>query len=126
MGGHIESGHRGRSEGTVNKICGIEGDPELYSYARHPNILQFLPAWTGHVGAKVLHFTSMVVNKPPDTGMGSSRHPPHQDLWFWPLRPANLMVAAWTALEPCTRENGCLFALPGSHRGPLQRHDHPT
>lgn len=124
--GCIKAGRTERSELTVNKIAGTECDPILSGYASHPSVLRYIPAWTGKVGAKVLPFSPMVVNKPPDVGSGSSRHPPHQDLWFWPLRPANLMVAAWTALEPCTRENGCLFVLPGSHRGALEVHERPA
>jgi len=27
-----------------------------------------------------------------------------------------MVVAAWTAMERVTRENGCLIAVPGSHR----------
>ena len=41
------------------------------------------------------------------------------------LRPAEKIVATWTAISPCTRENGCLAVIPGSHRGPLRRHGDP-
>ena len=43
------------------------------------------------------------------------RHPPHQDLYYFPFRPADRIVAAWTAIEPCDVENGCLYVSPGSH-----------
>lgn len=58
----------------------------------------------------------MFINKPPDLGKGSSRHPPHQDLLYFPFRPANLMCASWTALQQITQANGCLYVLPGSHK----------
>lgn len=39
----------------------------------------------------------MFINKPPNMG-GSSRHPFHQDLAYFPFRPANRIVAAWASL----------------------------
>lgn len=110
---------------TINKVQNLESDAILYSYARHPELLRLLPAFTGSSGAKVVPFSSMVVNKPPDAGLGTSRHPLHQDLWFMPIRPASRIVAAWTALQPCNRTNGALFAVPGTHREPLLRHVKP-
>jgi phytanoyl-CoA hydroxylase len=61
----------------------------------------------------------MLINKPPGV---DGRHPLHQDLLYFPFRPADRIVATWTALEACTRENGCLVAVPGSHKGELQKH----
>lgn len=28
-------------------------------------------------------------------------------------------------MEPVTKYNGCLFVLPGTHKGPLLQHDYP-
>lgn len=54
------------------------------------------------------------------------RHPPHQDLYYMPIRPANRIVAAWTAMEPCDSENGCLYVAPESHRADrLYEHSYP-
>lgn len=54
------------------------------------------------------------------------RHPPHQDLYYFPLRPADHIVAAWTAIERCDKQNGCLYVAPGSHTlGTLRAHDYP-
>ena len=66
-----------------------------------------------------------LINKPPDTGSLSSRHPLHQDLHYFPFRPADRICAAWTAMEKITAENGCLIVLPGSHKSTLQKHDYP-
>lgn len=68
---------------------------------------------------------TMLINKPPDAGAETSRHPLHQDLHYFPFRPADRIVCAWTAMETVTRENGCLVVLPGSHRGMLQPHEYP-
>jgi len=64
----------------------------------------------------------MLINKPPNV---DGRHPLHQDLLYFPFRPADKIVASWTALEPVTRENGCLVVLPESHRGELLKHGNP-
>lgn len=46
-----------------------------------------------------------------------------QDLLYFPFRPADLIVGAWTAMETVDTENGCLVVLPGTHkRGELLRH----
>ena len=59
------------------------------------------------------------------SGKKTSRHPLHQDLHYFPFRPSNSIVCAWTAMEHIDRNNGCLVVLPGTHKGPLQPHDYP-
>jgi phytanoyl-CoA hydroxylase len=44
----------------------------------------------------------------------------HQDAAFLYTEPLSV-VGLWLALEDATRENGCLWALPGGHSGPLRR-----
>ncbi|CAF4602605.1 unnamed protein product [Rotaria sp. Silwood1] len=68
---------------------------------------------------------TMLINKPPDVGKKTSRHPLHQDLYFFPFRPADRIVCAWTAMEHTYRENGCLAVLPGTHKGTLEQHIYP-
>lgn len=58
-------------------------------------------------------------------GTLTSRHPLHQDLYYFPFRPAEDVVAAWTAMERVNRANGCLVVIPGSHKGDLMEHDYP-
>jgi phytanoyl-CoA hydroxylase len=43
----------------------------------------------------------------------------HQDATFLYTEPQN-MLGLWFALEDATAENGCLWALPGGHRGGLR------
>ncbi|CAF3959225.1 unnamed protein product [Rotaria sp. Silwood2] len=66
-----------------------------------------------------------LINKPPDAGKKTSRHPLHQDLYFFPFRPADRIVCAWTAMEHTYRENGCLAVLPGTHKGKMEQHVYP-
>lgn len=44
----------------------------------------------------------------------------HQDATFLYTEPLSV-VGLWFALEDATLENGCLWALPGGHLGPLRR-----
>ena len=49
----------------------------------------------------------------------------HQDLHYFPMRPAEKIVCSWTAMQKVNRENGCLVVLPGTHKGKLLQHDYP-
>jgi hypothetical protein len=44
-----------------------------------------------------------------------------QDLHYFPFRPADRIVCAWTAMERINNENGCLIVLPGTHKGVLHQ-----
>ena len=43
----------------------------------------------------------------------------HQDATFLHTEPPSVL-GFWFALEDATTENGCLYAAPGGHRGPLR------
>jgi len=102
------------------KIQDFHNDPVLFDgYARHPDLLAWVEALIGP-DLKSIH--TMLINKPPGV---DGRHPLHQDLLYFPFRPADSIVASWTALEPCTRENGCLVVVPGSQHGELLQHENP-
>lgn len=60
---------------------------------------------------------SMYMVKAPGTG---GEVAPHQDTTFLHTEPETL-VGLWFALADADRHNGCLWALPGAHRGPLRR-----
>ena len=104
----------------IAKIQDFEKDPELYSYALEPALLDCIESLIGH---EVLSIHTMLINKPPGV---DGRHPPHQDLFYFPFRPADAIVATWTAINPCREKNGCLFAIPGSHKGELREHGEPN
>lgn len=48
----------------------------------------------------------------------------HQDLIYFPFRPADYVIGAWTAMQRVDRSNGCLEVLPGSHRFGNEVKDH--
>ncbi len=114
--GKVEVGTRAEA---VAKIQDYEKDPVLDSYTTHPRILDAIECIVGH-DVQTIH--TMLINKPPNV---DGRHPIHQDLLYFPFRPADRIVASWTALERVNKENGCLVVVPGSHRGGLLTHENP-
>ncbi|XP_022659970.1 phytanoyl-CoA dioxygenase, peroxisomal-like isoform X1 [Varroa destructor] len=107
---------------VVNKLQDLFFDEELWEYCTCPRVLDWVEAF---VGKDQMAVHTMLINKPPDTGALTSRHPLHQDLHYFPFRPADRVVCAWTAIERVNRENGCLVGIPGSHKGLLLEHVYP-
>jgi phytanoyl-CoA hydroxylase len=108
-----------RPADAVAKVQDFDGDPVLRTYTEHPRLLEFVEPI---VGGDIVSIHCMLINKPPGV---DGRHPFHQDLLYFPFRPADRILGAWTALEPVDRENGCLSVVPGSHRGGLSKHVNP-
>ena len=104
---------------AVNKILSFENDPVLWPFATDERVLGCV---RDLLGPELRTLSTNVFNKPPGV---DSRHPLHQDLRYFALRPADGIVAIWTAIHSCTRENGCLAVIPGSHRGELAEHADP-
>jgi hypothetical protein len=88
---------------------------------RHPLIVSAL---TSLIGPNVKAMQSMLFIK----SEGEPGQAWHQDEMFIPTRDRSL-TAAWLALDDATKENGCLWVLPGSHRPgvlyPNREHDDP-
>ncbi|KAM4039179.1 phytanoyl-CoA dioxygenase, peroxisomal [Anomaloglossus baeobatrachus] len=107
---------------AITKVQDFQELPELFRYCSLPRILEYVECF---IGPNIMSMHTMLINKPPDAGKKTSRHPLHQDLHYFPFRPADLMVCAWTAMERIDRSNGCLVVLPGTHKGVLKQHDYP-
>ncbi len=103
-------------EAAIAKIQDFDGDEVLRTYTEHPKILREVASLSGE---NIVSIHNMLINKPPGV---DGRHPLHQDLLYFPFRPADRIIASWTALEKATRENGCLAVVPGSHHGELLPH----
>lgn len=76
-----------------------------------------LKALTKAIGfADPLLLQSMVICKQPYIGGEVN---PHQDSTFLYTSPESC-VGFWLAMEDATIENGCMWAAPGAHTGPLR------
>ena len=82
--------------------------PVTLDVMRHPAAVEAL---TRVIGPDVKAMQSMLFIK----AEGKPGQAWHQDEFFIPTRDRSL-TAIWIALDDATVENGCLWALPGSHR----------
>jgi phytanoyl-CoA hydroxylase len=97
---------------AVNKIGHAlhDLDPSFRAFSRSPRICSLLRSLNY---AKPLPVQSMYILKGPRIGGEVS---PHRDDSFLATEPRPSVVGLWLALEPADRSNGCLWAVPGSHR----------
>jgi len=109
-------------EQAVTKIQNFQSYDPLFDYCSLPEITNYVQCFTS---PNIMAVHTMLINKPPDPGLKTSRHPLHQDLHYFPFRPADRIVCSWTAMEKINRANGCLVVLPGTHQGELKQHDYP-
>ena len=87
---------------------GVTGSQNFLQLAMHPPIIDLVEQL---IGPDIILWGCHVFCKPASEGYET---PWHQDGHYWPIRPlANCTV--WVALEPSTKENGCLRVIPGSH-----------
>ena len=103
----------------VNKLLCFENDETLFAFAREPELVEAVQSL---IGEEIYSLSSNVFNKPPGV---DGRHPFHQDLRYFRLRPADGIVGVWTAMLPATREHGCLSVIPGSHKEGMLDHALP-
>lgn len=110
-------GHKGD---TLNyrKIEGLEFDPLFLKYMQRP---VFRDICAGIYGAEteIAIFRAMFMNKPAGQG---TLLPWHQDRWSYLDRDPLLTI--YTALDPATRENGCVQIIRGSHKFGLLNPEH--
>lgn len=112
---------RSFAEGTLRyrKIQGLESDPLFSPLVRRPLIAEICARVYG-AHAPVSIFRAMVMNKPAGQGTFLPWHQDGGDVWKLDRDP---LVTIWVALDPATRENGCLEVVPGTHRlGLLSAH----
>jgi len=101
---------------AINKIGHAQHDldPVYGRFARAP-VLADLAADLGFTAPLLLQ--SMHIFKQPHIGGEVTCH---QDATFLGTTP-DTVVGFWFALEDATLDNGCLWAEPGGHRGPLRK-----
>ncbi len=89
-------------------------DPVFDRFSRTPE-LAVVADEIGLVDPLLLQ--SMYIFKPPRIGGEVTCHQDATFLWTDPIS----VVGFWFALQDATLENGCLWAQPGGHRGPLRQ-----
>jgi hypothetical protein len=80
----------------------------LYDLSTHPEILNRMISLYGP--DLLLWRTNFFIKH-----KGKNAIPWHQDFNYWPLEPP-IIISAWIAIDPSTKENGCVQIIPGSHR----------
>ncbi|MEZ5931669.1 MAG: phytanoyl-CoA dioxygenase family protein [Alphaproteobacteria bacterium] len=102
-------------ERSINKVGHAlhDLDPVFDAFSRAPALADL--AQTLGIRSPLL-LQSMYIFKQPRIG---GEVVCHQDATFLFTEPSSV-VGFWFALEAATRENGCLWAEPGGHRGPLR------
>ena len=96
-------GYRGQIN-QLHVVC-----PFVNQIIRNPTLLD---AVESILGPNLLVWGVSVFMKPPQSGGFVSWH---QDLTYWGLNN-DQEVAAWIALSPVTRANGCMRFIPESHK----------
>lgn len=103
---------KGFKGSTLNyrKIQDLEFDPVFLAYLQDP-VFEDICARTHGAGTSMSVFRAMFMNKPAKKG---TFLPWHQDRWTSLDRDPQITI--WTALDPATRENGCVQVIPRSHQ----------
>lgn len=114
-----------QGEKNITKLVDFNNDPVLFDYCKYPVTVGIVKDLIGTPTCNLMSMNTMLINKPPDSGNLTSRHPMHQDLHYFPFRPADNICCAWTAMEWIHRGNGCLVVVPGTHKGELLPHEYP-
>ncbi|KAA8499500.1 Phytanoyl-CoA dioxygenase domain-containing protein 1-like [Porphyridium purpureum] len=98
----------------VNKIGHAlhELDPQFEAFSCSNKVQQVVHS-LGLTSAVIPQ--SMFIVKAPRIGGAVNVH---RDCTFLRTEPRNTCLGLWWALEPATRDNGCLWVLPGSHVDP--------
>ncbi|GIL86249.1 hypothetical protein Vretimale_13750 [Volvox reticuliferus] len=107
---------RQAKELSINKVGHAlhDLDPVFREFSRSPAVCNVLRS----LGYKrPLPVQSMYIFKQPSIG---GEVMPHQDSTFIHTTPLSC-IGLWWALEDATKDNGCLWAVPGIHRKGLKR-----
>ncbi len=106
-------------EGYVRKCTRfVQYEPRLRAMSEHPIFMGIVEKL---VGSTVRLVQDMALLKPPLVGR---EKPWHQDIAYFDIKPFELVIGTWTAIDAATPENGCMHMIPGSHRLGPKPHYH--
>lgn len=109
---------RGNSRGDELDVPHLSDD-RLFEFLINDQVLDLIQDIIGpNIGLWSSHF----ICKEPKKG---HRTPWHEDSAYWEGRfdRYNDIVTLWLAIDPSTRENGCMGVVPGSHRNGFSSYD---
>ena len=92
-----------------------EHDPAIMAFCRRAELIEIATAFLG--GDVDLYWNQSVYKMPE----GHKEFPWHQDDGYTPVTPSPYLTL-WLAVNDATPENGCISALPGSHKQGLLPH----
>ena len=95
---------------SYRKIQDLEYDPCFLSFMQKPLFRHICERAYG-LGKRVASYRAMFMNKPAHEGTVLTWH---QDRWTSLDRDP--LITVWTALDPATEANGCVWIVPGRHR----------
>ena len=107
-------GEKGKGKFQYGPLLQLQS-PVLCRYATSPKLVAPM---LEIIGPDVRLYWDQAVSKPPGA---TSDVPWHQDNGYTPVEPEEY-VTCTLALDPMTRENGCLHIQPGSHRRGIRPH----
>ncbi len=101
-----------------NKLTYMQGawmiDEAIHDLVFHPAITVKLAQLLNTPRVRFWH--DQVFYKPPRTGGNVAWH---QDYSYWQRAQPSQHITCWIGLDDSRTDNGCLQAIPGSHRWPL-------
>jgi ectoine hydroxylase-related dioxygenase (phytanoyl-CoA dioxygenase family) len=100
-----------KTKGQVRAMHPHRYSSKVLKWYLNANVAAVLHALLGRpaLGAQTMYYF-----KPP----GSKGQGMHQDNFYLLSKPATC-IAAWTAIDTADLDNGCLYVVPGSHRGDI-------
>jgi phytanoyl-CoA hydroxylase len=102
------------AERRISKVFKLHREPVFHGFVTRPDVLSLAAAL---LGPDLDCFLSQFIFK----NAGAWGQPWHQDEHYFPF-DRHPQLGLWLAVTAATRENGCLWVLPGSHREPLHAH----
>ncbi len=101
---------KGRREAIAQILQPSKYAPALLETQLVANIKAMMKQLLGD-GAKMIG--DHAINKPPHNAAPT---PWHQDEAYWDPAKEYSGLSVWVPLQPATKENGCMYFVPGSHK----------
>ena len=109
-------GKPGKTEAITQIMWPSDFMPALLQMSYHRRILSISRELLG----EDMDFDfDMLISKAPETNTPT---PWHQDAAYWINMPDTRAVSCWMALDHSSKENGCMWYVPGSHKLLLRPH----